>query len=688
MAAVELLEVSRTIRSAMGESAGQFKQAATSSNANLNKIVKDIATTFASQRKDITELHNTISEGQYSAEQTNEKIDGLTRVFQESLSIQSNMLGEMRSISKNIKILNDNTESMNRNLNNSLIGTGTGSILSSLNTGFSNVAVALGGAALATALNPGDNKDGDSGGVTVGSAKGQEGYKQIYDAAKKAGDKFPEVTASQWALESSWGKSESGKNNVFGQKATASEPGTMRWTHENVNGQSVRTLAKFKDYDSIDEAVAEHVKKWSSKYAGASSAGEAVQTLKSHGYATDPDYVSKIMSIARGQANVVGSGAATGGTTPSAETTPAASTPNVAQQISPDTSPRVDPIGKEGGHGPVSGAMHSHGGEGKLSGVNKAILDKFNQIQSSAGTPLNVTSGFRDPAENARVGGAKNSAHTRGNAVDVTFGGGIPETLKLIEAASKAGVGGIGVYRPGVLHFDTEAKRAWGPSYGHESVPDWAREAINKHLGGGTGGKTPDAEPTAATPSTTSQMQQMQMAAAGGGGLGVQQGGPAATAVEQPSIAQAMSPAASAGISPMQMMGMMSMMGGSIPGMGAISGIMSSVIPMIGSALNQLESTPINFAELTPQPTVSTQNIQRVKEAAIENQTTQETYQSQMIQQPNTPDISSQNPTLSQGDSSGYAYNLLGDIGWPDWAAMIGGNHWEEMKHYKKNMWG
>jgi len=29
------------------------------------------------------------------------------------------------------------------------------------------------------------------------------------------------------------------------------------------------------------------------------------------------------------------------------------------------------------------------------------------------------------------------------------------------------------------------------------------------------------------------------------------------------------------------------------------------------------------------------------------------------------------------------------DIGWPDWAGMIGGMHWEEMKNYKKNMaWG
>ena len=136
----------------------------------------------------------------------------------------------------------------------------------------------------------------------------------------------------------------------------------------------------------------------------------------------------------------------------------------------------------------------------KSGGLGQGINSKLKQIEGSFGG-LQVTSGYRSPEHNAKVGGAKNSAHMRGNAVDVKFGGGVPATLKFIEAASKAGIGGIGVYSPGSVHIDTESKRAWGPDYHATSVPQWARQAINSHLNGEWGkydasAKGQDAEPT------------------------------------------------------------------------------------------------------------------------------------------------------------------------------------------------
>lgn len=115
--------------------------------------------------------------------------------------------------------------------------------------------------------------------------------------------------------------------------------------------------------------------------------------------------------------------------------------------------------------------------------IEKSLSDKVSSLQGTFGKKLTVISGFRDQQRNKSVGGASNSAHTRGNAVDVRFDGGVEETVKLINLASKAGIGGIGVYRPGLLHLDTEGKRAWGPSYRYDSVPDWAKEAIDAHLG-------------------------------------------------------------------------------------------------------------------------------------------------------------------------------------------------------------
>jgi hypothetical protein len=116
--------------------------------------------------------------------------------------------------------------------------------------------------------------------------------------------------------------------------------------------------------------------------------------------------------------------------------------------------------------------------------INPDIASKIQQIESAFGKRLTVSSGFRDQARNARAGGARNSAHTRGNAVDLMFSGNEEDTIKLIEAASAAGIGGIGVYRAGWVHLDTESKRVWGRDFSARSIPQWARDALNTHMTG------------------------------------------------------------------------------------------------------------------------------------------------------------------------------------------------------------
>jgi hypothetical protein len=138
-----------------------------------------------------------------------------------------------------------------------------------------------------------------SGGALIGA----EGYRRVHDIAKRLGDPYPEVTAGQWAIESAWGRKPSGKFNYFGQKARAGEPGTARSTREVLGGRSVRMMQRFKDYGSAEEGIADHVKRWSRRYAGAHSALEAVQRLKQMGYATDPNYVGAVMgTIRKGEA--------------------------------------------------------------------------------------------------------------------------------------------------------------------------------------------------------------------------------------------------------------------------------------------------------------------------------------------------------------------------------------------------
>jgi len=145
-------------------------------------------------------------------------------------------------------------------------------------------------------------------------------FNRIKRQAAAAGDKFPELTAAQAAIESGFGTAQSGKNNVFGEKGT----GTTKRTREVVNGKDVYVNAAFRDFDSEEDATKNRVKKWSYKYGDAKDLESAARNLqlprgaripgtnqKSHGvYATDPNYVSALTRIAREQGGSGKSGSA------------------------------------------------------------------------------------------------------------------------------------------------------------------------------------------------------------------------------------------------------------------------------------------------------------------------------------------------------------------------------------------
>ena len=121
--------------------------------------------------------------------------------------------------------------------------------------------------------------------------------------ARKAGAKFPECVAAQWALESAWGEHTSGNFNYFGIKAADGEPYSTCTTWEHYDGKDVTIQAKFRDFNSIQECIDDLVSKWYFDYRGykgvnrAQSVGECCQLLVAEGFATDPHYASKLMGI-------------------------------------------------------------------------------------------------------------------------------------------------------------------------------------------------------------------------------------------------------------------------------------------------------------------------------------------------------------------------------------------------------
>jgi len=119
--------------------------------------------------------------------------------------------------------------------------------------------------------------------------------------------------------------------------------------------------------------------------------------------------------------------------------------------------------------------------------VDSNLVAIFYHIQSEFEKPLNISYGFRDPKTNQKVGGARNSAHIYGLALDITLDRPSREDIKkLIKLATKWNVLGIGVYRDAqILHIDIDSRkgrRAWGSNYSSNSIPSWASKEVNLHL--------------------------------------------------------------------------------------------------------------------------------------------------------------------------------------------------------------
>jgi flagellar protein FlgJ len=124
----------------------------------------------------------------------------------------------------------------------------------------------------------------------------------------------PRVLLAQAALETGWGAATASDfdggaaNNLFGIKAGGDWNGARvaRWTIEHEDGGAVRRRETFRAYSQPADSFADYVRliAGSPRYAAAlERAGDPeayARAVADAGYATDPDYVEKWMSIYHG----------------------------------------------------------------------------------------------------------------------------------------------------------------------------------------------------------------------------------------------------------------------------------------------------------------------------------------------------------------------------------------------------
>lgn len=117
------------------------------------------------------------------------------------------------------------------------------------------------------------------------------------------------VTTAQACLETGYGKSvptdiETGKYsyNLFGIKGTGTAGSVKVWTHEVINGERIKIKDDFQAYNSFEESISGRSGffKKNKRYHhlfDSKDPDEWAEGLQKAGYATDPEYASKLISI-------------------------------------------------------------------------------------------------------------------------------------------------------------------------------------------------------------------------------------------------------------------------------------------------------------------------------------------------------------------------------------------------------
>jgi hypothetical protein len=224
----------------------------------------------------------------------------------------------------------------------------------------------------------------------------------VYAAAKKAGAKFPECVSAQWAVESGWGKSFSGKWNAFGLKGSGSAVSTQ----EFINGKWITITDSFIDFPDLETCVFYLVDRWYKDFGrfkgvnNAKTRNECAQRLVEEQYATDPNYSTKLIQIMDREMGTPG---------------------NIEKKPEPEKKERFNPWS------PFTSKVTPNITYGELTLNQEArrftkqyqcdtaleICEFLEKVRSAFGDkPLIITSASRPEPINTQVGGAKNSEHT------------------------------------------------------------------------------------------------------------------------------------------------------------------------------------------------------------------------------------------------------------------------------------
>jgi hypothetical protein len=355
-------------------------------------------------------------------------------------------------------------------------------------------------------------------------------WKGVEQAAKRAGAKYPELVAAQWALESSWGKHTSGRHNYFGLKGQGSDCETT----EVIDGETITITDGFLDFADLGECVQYLVDRWYKDFESwkgvnhAVSRDAAARELKAQGYATDPSYSEKLIRLMDEhagpeageneahsqllalrdtwlkkeikQASELGEDERVGVTAgkrygivewievpgqahAQVKLAHGAGTwyvyePHWSRSEEPQAKPEVDwgdfscLITPNLTVGEVLQWDKRRTPQGSMRGRLLRTCQEFQKVREAWGRPLGVTSFYRPEPINQQVGGVPGSRHTTGEAFDVYPSDRSVDSFYQWVRARWTGGLGDGRAR-GFVHLDTRSGGGFVPGAGVRPYTEW-----------------------------------------------------------------------------------------------------------------------------------------------------------------------------------------------------------------------
>lgn len=91
--------------------------------------------------------------------------------------------------------------------------------------------------------------------------------------------------------------------------------------------------------------------------------------------------------------------------------------------------------------------------------ISPELVSVLQNIRAHFGKPVTITSAYRTPAHNKKVGGVTDSMHLYGAAADITVKDISPEQVAQYAEKLLTGKGGIGVYKT-FVHIDVRSTKA------------------------------------------------------------------------------------------------------------------------------------------------------------------------------------------------------------------------------------